>query len=81
MAHSFKKNPGFSDNDCCKVFQKKEANHKVRRTKDVPNGKAYRKLYNPWKICDCNCRYYSKNDLYYAIHKWDFGPAYKYWIK
>ena len=35
-----------------KQYAKKEANRLIRRTKDVPNGKAYRKFYDPWNICD-----------------------------
>lgn len=33
-------------------YAKKEANRKVRRHDDVPNGKAYRKVSDPWSICD-----------------------------
>ncbi len=33
-------------------YAKNQANRLIRRTKDVPNGKAYRRFYNPWDICD-----------------------------
>jgi len=33
-------------------FAKKMAKRKVRRTKDIPDGKAYRKVYCSWEICD-----------------------------
>ena len=81
MAHSYKKFPGFSDNDNRKFFQKRAANRVVRHTMEVSNGKAYRKLYNPWKICDHNCRYYSKADGWNMAEKFDWDFNYKYWIK
>ncbi len=28
------------------------ANRRVRKAQDIPNGRAYRKWYNPWDICD-----------------------------
>lgn len=31
---------------------KRLANKRVRRTKDVPNGSAYKKLFESWDICD-----------------------------
>ena len=33
-------------------WMKREANRKVRRAKDVPDHKAYRKYYDSWNICD-----------------------------
>lgn len=35
-----------------KRFGKRWANRRVRRTPDVPNGKAYRKFYESYDICD-----------------------------
>jgi hypothetical protein len=35
-----------------KRYAKNQANRAVRRSEDVPNGKAYRKFYNPWDISD-----------------------------
>lgn len=50
MSRSYKKNPIIKDSN---GFGKKQANKRVRRFKGViPNGKAYRKLYNPWDISD-----------------------------
>lgn len=34
---------------------KTAANRRVRYSKDVPNGNSYRKLFNPWEICDGKC--------------------------
>ncbi len=33
-------------------YHKREANRTIRRSIDVPNGKAYRKFYESWSICD-----------------------------
>jgi len=33
-------------------YYKRLSNKVVRRTGDVPDGKAYRKICNPWDICD-----------------------------
>ena len=44
----------------CKIG-KKFANRKVRNYKgEIPNGKAYKKIYNSWDICD-----------YYNIETWN----------
>lgn len=39
--------------------EKRLANQKVRRTADVPNGNAYRKVYESYSICDQKCLYYN----------------------
>lgn len=46
-------------------LSKREANHKVRRTPDIANGGAYRKVYNPWNICDWKYRWIWKDDNEY----------------
>jgi len=43
---------------------KRYANRVVRRTTDVPNGKAYKKYWDPWNICDW---------------KWMYNPYPHYW--
>jgi hypothetical protein len=35
-----------------KKIPKRTANRKVRKTKDIANGKSYRKVVDPWTICD-----------------------------
>jgi hypothetical protein len=35
-----------------KRLEKRWANRRVRHTADVPNGKAYRKVYESWEITD-----------------------------
>lgn len=40
-----------------KRYMKRYANKRVRKTKGVPNGRAYRKYHDPWDICDYKCRW------------------------
>jgi hypothetical protein len=35
-----------------KKFYKRQASKKTRRAGDVPDGKAYRKFFDPWEIAD-----------------------------
>jgi hypothetical protein len=35
-----------------KKYAKREANHKVRRIQDIPDGKAYKKFFCSWNISD-----------------------------
>ena len=54
MSRSFKKHPVLQ---CCKAQGEKHfANKRVRRTRGIPNGKAYRKVYNSYDICDYRWR-------------------------
>ena len=53
MSRSYKHTPIVTDSSKHGAkWSKRQANHKVRHTFDVPNGKAYRKVYNPWNIRD-----------------------------
>lgn len=52
MSRSYKKHSRVKDP--ANKNMKKFANKKVRRTKDVPNGKAYKKLFESWDISDWN---------------------------
>jgi hypothetical protein len=54
MSRSRKKHPIRKDH--CKG-EKREANRKVRRTLDVSDGKAYRKIYESWDISDWRYRW------------------------
>jgi len=52
MSRSYKKTPIAKDHNSGK-WGKKQANRRVRRcNQSIPNGKSYRKLYNPWDIHD-----------------------------
>ena len=48
MSRSYKKHPRVKDS--ANKFMKKYANKKVRRTKDIPSGKAYKKVFESWDI-------------------------------
>lgn len=48
-----------------KRHQKNQANRLVRRALDVPDGKAYRKFYNPWDITDYKF-FYDPHIRYYC---------------
>lgn len=55
MSRSYKKYPiRKQKND---KSAKRQANRKVRRTKDVPSGKAYKKYYNSYDIYDYGFRW------------------------
>lgn len=47
-----------------KKWRKRDANKRVRSALDVPNGKGYRKITNPWDICDYKIRW-SPYSYYY----------------
>ena len=47
MSRSYKHSPIFTDRPHGAKYWKRQANHKVRRTFEVPKGKGYRKVYNP----------------------------------
>lgn len=53
MSRSYKKpywTQGYKSN--ARKKSKKETNNRVKNTEDIANGKAYRKVYNPWDIVD-----------------------------
>lgn len=49
MSRSYKKHPCCGSNTS---GTKRFANQKVRNTDNIPNGKAYRKIYPSWNICE-----------------------------
>jgi len=51
MSRSYKKHP-IVQQAGDKRRHKRWANKRVRKAKDIPNGKGYRMLYNPWDLCD-----------------------------
>lgn len=65
MSRSYKKNSycGYNDKDF-----KKLANKAVRRKKNIPDGKSYRKIWNSWDICDFGY-VLSKNEECYSKYK------------
>jgi hypothetical protein len=55
-----------------KQFYKRYANKRVRNTEDVPNGKTYRRVLNPWDITDY--RYMANyNDDWYKEKFWHYS--------
>lgn len=53
MGKSYKKHPVIKDNVRTAKQLKRQANKMVRRYKhEIADGKAYRKIYNPWDIHD-----------------------------
>lgn len=72
MSRSLKKTPGC----CCEGpghlrWAKRQANKKVRRTKDIPNGKAYRIVYDPWNIRDYTWHIYTEAHVQDYLEMWD----------
>jgi len=58
MSRSYRE-PWFVDSygSKSKKFDKRHANRKIRNADDVPNGRAYRKYYDPWNIADYKFRW------------------------
>ena len=52
MSRSYKHHPFCTDRKDGAKWWKNQANRKVRHTMEIPNGKAYRKVYNSWNIHD-----------------------------
>lgn len=50
----------------CVWFEKKQSNKRVRKTKSIPNGKSYKKIYDTWNI-----REYDRN-IYNKVHVQDY---------
>ena len=54
MSRSYRRPFCTMGQSCSKIkkFWKKQANQTVRNTDDIPNGKIYRKFFDPWIIDD-----------------------------
>jgi len=52
MSRSYKKTPIAKDNKRGRKYFKRLANKKVRKTKNISNGKEYKKVFNTWDIYD-----------------------------
>ncbi len=72
MSRSYKKHPRVKDS--ASKNMKRFANKKVRRTKEVPSGKAYKKLFESWDISDWNWRWTRQE----AIHDWETADENSY---
>lgn len=74
MSRSYKKYPIVKDPP--NKGMKKYANKKVRHTKDIPNGKAYKKVFESWEISDY-CWIWTREE---AINSYKQAPA-NSWIR
>lgn len=64
MSKSYKKNPVSNDHSAKTTKGKKrQANKKVRNTKDIGQGNRYKKIYDSYDICDFILRYTWKEYL------------------
>lgn len=52
MSRSYRKTPIVRDNRYGRKKDKRLANKTVRNYNEVPNGKMFRKFFNPWNIYD-----------------------------
>lgn len=52
-----------------KAFRKNQANRRIRRSKNIPNHKAYKKFYEQYDICDYKYKY----DPNYNQPLWQVG--------
>jgi hypothetical protein len=70
MSRSYKKHPFVKDP--ANKFMKRYANKKVRRTPNIPNGKAYKKVFESWDISDWRWWWNEQNaiDDYYDDNLW-----------
>lgn len=70
MSRSYKKHPFVKDP--ANKFMKRYANKKVRRTPNIPNGKAYKKVFESWDISDWRWWWDKQNAIhdYYDDDLW-----------
>lgn len=75
MSRSYRKNWILTDNygSPYKKFAKRQANKKIRKSKNVPNGKAYRKFFESWDICDYKI-HYSPDFFYKDAENLEYFP-------
>jgi len=81
MSRSYKKYPGWSGRSRKSKIDKRFANKVIRKTFNVPGGKAYRKIADSWNIIDYNFRYYSKKDAIRELTKHYGLKVYQSWMK
>lgn len=79
MSRSYKKTPGWTDQQRSKVskWHKRQANRRVRHASVVPRGGGYKKYYCSWIICDFKFLFYSKKEF----EELGWGPRHKYYMK
>lgn len=90
MSRSYKKYPCSKDGGPTRVkFTKREANKKVRRTDNIPSGKSYKRVFEPYEIHDY-VNYWpwheakawyeeNKDDVYWLCRYPTLKSFYRYW--
>lgn len=82
MSRSYKKEPVYTDySRKTTKYWKRQANHKVRRENNIPNGKAYRKVYNSWKIHDYVTRWTKTEAIAWYNKVTSDSWPYNWWIE
>jgi hypothetical protein len=74
MSRSRKKVPGWTMKT---RGMKKFANKRVRRTWDIPDGMAYKKLFCSYEICDWKWLYWNNDEISNDYP----GEEYRSWMK
>lgn len=84
MSRSYKKHPWITDHHVKTSSEmKKFANKKVRHTKDLPNGKAFKKVSESYDLCDWRYRWTKQEaiDEYYRSPFLQEQYTIKEWLK
>lgn len=91
MSRSYKKHPFTTDGSPRTTKEKKKfANKKIRHTKDIPNGSAFKKISESWDIHDYISRWTweeaksfweSEEDEYLKKQYPTLKDFYRYWLK
>ena len=64
MSRSYKKVGGWTDHKSPRSkIAKRFANKKVRKTKEISSGRAYKKICNSWDICDYKFYIFQKDEV------------------
>ena len=70
MSRSHRKVYGYCDRN---PYAKRLANKRVRRTKHLPNGKLYKKVFDSWDICDYTITYSRQEIIFNARREFAKG--------
>ena len=81
MSRSVKKTPGWTDHGKTTRWEKRQAAKAVRRTPDVPSGKAYRKCYETYNIHDYKFLFWSDAEIKRVIDTYYDGQIYVAYMK
>ena len=84
MSRSYKKYPWVTDHKAGTTKNtKKLANKTVRHRKNLPSGKAYRKVFESWDICDYKYMWtWEEEDNLYLKRRYPtLKSYYRYWLK